>query len=202
MVPKTTLANVVVTIEAFIGLLTVAMATGLMFSKFSRPTSRVLFSRRLVVAERDGQKTLMLRMANERVNDIVEASFRLAVLLPEVSSEGEKMRRIHDLKLLRSDTPIFTITFTACHVIDQASPLAGLTPEALEERKARFIVTLTGLDGTTSQTIHARHIYEARDIAFDARFVDVLSDGPDGRLLIDYTKFHSVQRLGQSPDVA
>jgi inward rectifier potassium channel len=194
MVPKTIFANLVVTFEAFIGLLAVAMATGLMFSKFSRPTARVLFSRRVVVTTRDGKPTLMLRMANERVNDIVEASFRLSVLLPEVSTEGEKMRRIYDLRLVRSDTPIFTITFTASHVIDESSPLAGHTRESLDEQKARFIVTLTGIDGTTGQTIHARHIYESTDIVFDARFVDVLSNGPDGRLLIDYTKFHEIHR--------
>jgi inward rectifier potassium channel len=195
MVPKTPFANVVVTVEAFIGLLAVAMATGLMFSKFSRPTARVLFSDRIVVATRSGKPTLMLRMANQRDNDIVEASFRLAVLLPEVSADGERMRRIHDLELVRADTPIFTITFTATHVIDQTSPLAGQTPESLEAQKARFIVTLTGIDGTTGQTIHARHIYEADDVAFDARFVDVLSNGPDGRLLlIDYTKFHDIER--------
>ncbi|MGA2447113.1 MAG: ion channel [Polyangiaceae bacterium] len=193
MVPKTTFANVVVTVEAFIGLLAVAMATGLLFSKFSRPTARVLFSQRVVIGTREGKPTLRVRMANQRDNDIVEASFRLSVLLPEVSADGERMRRIHDLALVRSDTPIFTITFTATHVIDATSPLAAHTAESLETQKARFIVTLTGIDGTTGQTIHARHIYEAHDVAFDARFVDILSTDPDGRLLIDYTKFHEIE---------
>jgi inward rectifier potassium channel len=196
MSPKTPFASCVVTLEAFVGLLAVAMATGLMFSKFSRPTARVLFSRYLVVDKRHGMPTLMLRMANERDNDIVEASFRLSVLLPEVSQEGEMMRRLHDLRLVRSDTPIFTITFTASHVIDESSPVFGHTPESLISQKARFIVTLTGLDGTTGQTIHARHIYEAKDVVFHARFVDVLSNGPDDRLLIDYTKFHEIERKG------
>ena len=195
MAPRTLFASGVVTLEAFVGLLTVAMATGVMFSKFSRPTARVLFSDSMVVATRAGQPTLMVRMANERSNDILEASFRVTVLLPEVSPEGETMRRLYDLKLVRNDTPIFGITFTALHVIDTTSPLAGRTAESLEREQARFIVTLTGLDGTTGQTIHARHMYEASQVIHNARFVDVLSGAPDGRLLIDYTKFHDVERI-------
>jgi inward rectifier potassium channel len=195
MAPKTLFASITVTAEAFVGLLTVAMATGLMFSKFSRPTARVLFSDYIVVATRAGQPTLMVRMANERNNDILEAAFRVTVLLPEISPEGERMRRLYDLKLVRSDTPLFGISFTALHPIDSTSPLAGHTAESLEREQARFIVTLTGLDGTTGQTIHARHLYEARHVVHNARFVDVLSTAPDGRLLIDYTKFHDVEHL-------
>ena len=199
MSPKTTFACVLVTIEAFVGLLTVAMATGLMFSKFSRPTARVLFSNRMVVTKRSGQPTLMLRMANERNNDVLEVSIRLTVLLPEVSPEGESLRRLYDLKLVRNDTPLFGITFTALHVLEASSPLRGHTRQTLERDRARFIATVTGLDGTTGQTIHARHVYEAGDIVFGARFVDVLSNAPDGTLTIDYTKFHDLQPLDLEP---
>src|SRR5262249_21672410 len=101
MAPKTLYASVVVTLEAFVGLVTVAMATGLMFAKFSRPTARVLFSDRIVLAPRDGKPTLMLRLANERGNDIIEASFRVTVLKAEVTAEGEMMRRVHDVPLVR-----------------------------------------------------------------------------------------------------
>jgi inward rectifier potassium channel len=195
MSPRNTFASVVVTVEAFVGLLTVAMATGLMFSKFSRPTARVLFSERMVIGPRAGRSTLMLRMANERTNDIIEASFRVTVLKPEVSPEGEKMRRLHDLPLVRGETPLFTLTFMAFHVIDEQSPLWGESAASLADGQMRFIVTVTGLDATFGQTIHARHIYEASDVVWSARFVDVLSNRPDGQLQLDYTRFHDVEPL-------
>jgi inward rectifier potassium channel len=190
MSPKGAFASALVTSEAFVGLVTVAMATGLMFAKFSRPTARVLFSDCMVVAPRDGKPTLMFRVANERGNDVIEASFRLTVLKAEVSAEGEKMRRIHDLVLVRGDTPLFTLTFQAMHVIDAESPLHGITPAALAGGEMRFIVTMTGLDATFGATIHARHTYHAEDVVWNARFADVLSNGPDGRLTLDVTRFH------------
>jgi inward rectifier potassium channel len=192
MAPKTGFASVVVTVEAFFGLILVAMATGLMFAKFSRPTSRVLFSDKMVIAKRNGKPTLMLRMANERGNDVIEAAFRVTVLKAEVSEEGESMRRLYDLALVRSDTPLFTVSFTAFHVIDEASPILGETAASLREGQVRFIVTVTGLDSTFATTIHARHVYDADAVVFGARFVDVVSTLPDGRMQLDFTKFHDV----------
>src|SRR5277367_6731665 len=182
MAPKSAVGSAVVTLEAFCGLVTVAMGTGLMFAKFSRPTARVLFSDKMIIAPRNGEPTLMVRMANERANDIIEASFRVAVLKAEVTAEGERMRRVHDVKLTRGDTPIFTLTFLASHPIDQESPLHGLTPESMAAGEVRFIVTLTGIDATFASTIHARHVYNAEDVVWNARFADVISAMPSGQL--------------------
>jgi inward rectifier potassium channel len=195
MSPRNTFASATVTLEAFVGMMMVALATGLMFAKFSRPTSRVLFSDRMVVAPRNGQPTLMFRVANERGNDIIEAAFRVTVLKAETSSEGEKMRRMHEIELVRRDTPLFTLTFLALHVIDEESPLHGLTPESVSAGEMRFIVTVTGLDATFATTIHARHIYQAGDVVWNARFADVLSNRADGQLQLDFTKFHDVVPL-------
>lgn len=195
MAPRGAYASVIVTSEAFVGLLTVAMATGLMFSKFSRPTARVLFSNRMVIGKRNGKATLTLRMANERGNDIIEAAFRVTVLKPEISDEGESIRRLHDVRLVRNETPMFSISFQGFHIIDETSPLFGETAESLKAGAMRFIVTVTGLDGTVGQTIHARHIYHADEIAWNGRFVDVLSNTPEGRLQIDYTRFHDIEPI-------
>jgi len=195
MSPRTTYASVVVSLEAFVGLIMVAMATGLMFAKFSRPTARVLFSDKIVIGTRNGKRTLMLRMANERGNDVIEASFRVTILKPEITPEGDKIRRLFDVELVRDETPLFAISFTAFHTIDASSPLSGETAESLRQEAMRFIVTVTGLDSTFAQTIHARHIYEAGDVVWDARFVDVLSNLPDGRLQVDLAKFHDVEPL-------
>ncbi len=195
MSPKNLYGNLAVMCEAFVGLITVAMATGLMFAKFSRPTARVLFSDKLVVGQRNGKPTLSLRVANERGNDIIEASFRVTVLKAETSAEGEKMRRLHDLPLVRGDTPLFALTFQGMHVIDEQSALHGVTHDDMVAGEMRFIITMTGLDATFSTTIHARRIYHAEDVHFGVRFADVLSNAPDGRLVLDYDKFHDVVPL-------
>ena len=198
MAPKGALGSTLVTLEAFIGLLGMAMASGLMFSKFARPTARVLFSSKALISTRNGRPCLVLRTANGRGNELVEATLRISVLKPEVTAEGERLRRFHDLVLERSQTPLFTMTWTVIHVIDEQSPLFGETEASLQAMNVRFIVTLTGIDGTFSQTVYARTNYFADDIVWGGRFVDVTTLLPDGRLQVDYTKFNDVVAEPQS----
>jgi inward rectifier potassium channel len=96
---------------------------------------------------------------------------------------------------VRGDTPLFSLTFQGMHVIDEKSPLEGVTSELMAAGEMRFIVTVTGLDATFATTIHARRIYHADDVVFGARFADVLSNAPDGRLILDFAKFHDIVRL-------
>ncbi|EGJ31298.1 inward rectifier potassium channel [Moorena producens 3L] len=193
MYPVTSYANIIVTIEALVGLMALAMATGLMFARFSRPTARVIFSRRAVITPHNGVPTLMFRTANERDNRILEAQLRVSLLRYEVTLEGESMRRFYDMKLLRSQTPSFGLTWTVMHPIDQSSPLYGETPESLAEMEATLIITLVGIDETVSQTIHARHSYTASEILWDRRFVDMFHRKSDGSRIIDYSHFHDIK---------
>jgi inward rectifier potassium channel len=110
----------------------------------------------------------------------------------EVSQEGESLRRFYDLKLVRSQTPIFALTWTVMHVIDETSPLYGMTSEDFFQQEAEIIISLTGLDETVSQTIHARHSFIADEIWWNYKFVDILSTTPDGIRMINYTRFHDV----------
>jgi inward rectifier potassium channel len=192
MVPRTLWANVLVTIEALFGLLGVAMVTGLMFAKFSRPTARVLFSRRAIVAPLDGTTSLMFRMANARGNTIVEAQVHVVLVRNEVTAEGQPMRRFHDLELARRQTALFALSWTAIHPITERSPLRGATPAMLDAVDAEIVVSLLGFDEHFSQTVHARHRYRASDIAWGARFVDILPTRERGALRLDYTHFHDV----------
>ncbi len=192
MYPRTTYANIIVTIEALAGLMGLAMGTGLMFARFSRPTARVLFSRVAVITSYNGLPTLMFRAANERHNQILEAQVKVTMLRDEVTSEGQAMRRYHDLKLVRSETSVFALTWTVMHVIDEKSPFYGMTPESLAQENLELIVTLTGLDETVSQTINARHSFIAKEILWNMRFVDILSVMPDGSRCVDYSRFHDV----------
>jgi inward rectifier potassium channel len=193
MTPHSMLANVLVTIEALIGLLSLAMVTGLLFAKFSKPTARVLWSRVAAVSQRDGVPSLMLRMANERGNQIVEAQLRLVMARNEQTKEGERVRRFYDLPLVRDRNAIFALTWTAVHAITPTSPLWGETAESMRAAQTELICSLMGIDDTFSQTVHSRHSYIVDELVWSARFVDILSIGQDGRRVVDYTKFHDLQ---------
>ena len=192
MYPTTPYSNFLVVVEVFIGLLGVAMATGLMFARFSVPSARVLFSNVAVICPYNRIPTLMFRTANKRNNLILEAQISVTVLMPEITPEGHNIRRLHDLQLVRSNTPVFSLSWMVMHPITETSPLYGLTPEDMAQREASIIVTLTGLDETLSQTIHARNMYKDRDILWDMRFVDVIQTLPNGDRKIHYMAFHDV----------
>jgi inward rectifier potassium channel len=192
LMPRGNVANALVTIEALFGLGGLAVATGLLFAKFSRPTARVMFSRHAVVAVRDGVPRLMFRVANERESMIVEAHMKVVLVRSETTKEGEKLRRFHDLALERGQTAIFPLSWTVSHVLGPDSPLHGLTEETLA-RDLELVCSLTGTEELFASTIHARFSYAARDIEFGHRLVDIISTEPDGRRAVDYTRFHDIE---------
>lgn len=191
MYPLSLYANVLVTLEAMLGVAGTAVATGLVFSRISRPTARVMFSRVAVVHVYEGCPTLMFRVANQRFNQIVEAQIRVTLAYNQVSAEGEWMRRLYDLRLVRSTSPIFAVTWTVMHRIERDSPLYRLTLQDLEAGQAELIITLTGIDDTFSQTIHARHSYLANEIHWGQRFADILHLDSHGNRYVDYSHFHT-----------
>ncbi len=190
MSPITPYANMVVTIEALVGLTGVAMMTGLGFARFSLPTARILFSKIAVVCPYNGVPTLMFRTANARGNLIVEGTVNVTILQSEINKEGEFMRRFHDLKLVRDRTPMLTLSWTIMHPIDENSPLYQYTSETFVEKEIEIIVTMTGIDETVSQTIHAHHTYIGSEVFYNKRFADIFSVSSSGNRVIDYGRFH------------
>lgn len=195
MFPKTTYANIIVTIEAMMGLVGIAVLTGLAFARFSRPTARVIFSRVAVIAPHNRVPTLMFRAANKRRNQILEAQLRVYLMRDEVTTEGQFIRRFHELNLLRNQTPSFTLSWTAMHPIDELSPLYGMTPESLVATKTSIVVSLSGIDETVAQVLHARQTYAAHEILWNNQFVDIFYHTSDGHRYIDYNYFHDVVPL-------
>lgn len=192
MNPQGDYANFLVSIEAFCGLLVFALMTGLLFAKFSVPNARVLFSQKVVVGRRDGRPALMFRMANARGNDILEAQFHLTLSRIEPMEGDPRYRRFLRLPLVVSESPLFILTFQAAHIIDESSPLYGVTAEEMKAQEYSFSITLIGLDGLLSQTVHARHNYDAKELVWDHRFADTLTPLPDGTMQLDYRRFHEV----------
>jgi len=190
LIPQTIYANVLVTIEALYGMLMIALTTGLLFARFSRPTARILFSEVAVVGTHDGFPTLSVRLGNARRNQILQATVTMALLRNELTLEGTAMRRFHDLALARNHTPVFGLTFLLMHRLDEASPLHEYTPERWADEEAELLVTVSGLDETMSQTIHARTSYGGEEVRWGHRFDDVFGRTKDGRRVIDFTRFH------------
>lgn len=189
--PVSLYANVVVVVEITLGVLFFALATGIAFARFSRPTARVLFSNVAVITEMAGIPTLMFRAANQRHNFVFEAHANVSVLMDE-TIDGVWMRRFQDLQLVRSSTPVFALTWTAMHRIDEHSPLGPCLAGKTIPDDAEIIVVLSGTDGRTGQTIYSRWAYSQCDIRWDSRFVDILGIAEDGGRTIDYERFHDV----------
>jgi inward rectifier potassium channel len=189
MRPATLYGNLLVTVEVLLGLAGFALATGIIFARFSRPTARVLFSNVAVVTRHEGVPTLMFRAANQRLNRIFEAQINMSVARNEITAEGVAMRRFYDLKPERARTPLFVLTWTVMHRIDEASPLYGATREQLRSQDAQIIVTLAGTDETLSQQIHSRHVYDADAILWGRRLADIMTLSGDGQTF-DYRRFH------------
>ena len=186
-------ANILVSIEAALGLISSAMITGIVFAKFSRPKARILFSKPLLINNHNSKRVLSLRVGNSRANDLVDTNLTITVLIEEKSEEGVYLRRMKDLKLERSRSPFFSLSWTIFHIIDETSPLYNLIDTRADSSVIAFTALLIGHDGTYSQTIYGKHTYYPDDLIYDKYFVDVIEIKPDGSLIIDYNKFHQVQ---------
>jgi inward rectifier potassium channel len=203
MHPQTPYAHIIASVEIFFGLMGLALITGMMFARFSRPTARILFARHAVVRQFDGRQTLILRAANERQNVIMEASAQLRLIRDELTVEGSRIRRIYDLPLRRSEQPMFIFGWTLLHVIDEASPLYGATPETLVATKGYLLLTIGGTDETTGQALMSRQEYFPAAIHWNHAFVDIFTSGEDGIDRFDYTRFHDVEPLPEpAPEAA
>ena len=199
MVPKSLYANIVMTAEAFTGLGIVAVATGLIFARVSRPTARVMFSRVAVITPFDGVPALMFRAANQRGNQILEAQASVNLFGQVTTSEGILMRRFQDLNLVRSRQPMFALTWTLIHLIDETSPLFGATAQSLEDDGAEIVVALNGVDEVFAQRIYARHAYLPDEIIWGRQLADVLTTDDDGNRVVNYYNFHEVKGDPEPP---
>lgn len=192
--PRDIFTNIVVVVEIACGIMMIAISSGLMFARFSRPIARILFSSVAVVSPFEGVPTLKFRAANQRNNFILEANVRLSLLHTE-HHNGQQFRRFHDLDLVRSSNPVFALSWLVMHKIDESSPLYGIDGETFAREGHEIVVLMTGFDASMAQQIHARHAYGPSTILWDHEFVDILNVGPSGRRQLDYRRFHDAEPL-------
>ena len=198
LAPVDSIANTVVACESFFGILLTALITGLIFARFSTPSARVMFSKVAIISDHDGQRVLMFRMANERATAIVEATIRLYLVRDEKLANGEGMRRVYDLPLRRSTSPVFAMSFLAVHQLDEQSPMHRVTAVQLRETNTNIIVTFTGIDDQLAATVHSRYQWTWNDIVFDQRFVDVIKTDEAGKRYLDLGPIHDTEPVRPS----
>jgi len=193
--PTSLAANIVVTFEALVGLLSVALVTGVIFARFSRPTANILFSEHALIAPYRGITAFEFRLTNARSSQIIELAAK--VLLARFEDEnGRKIRRFYPLALEREKVTFFPLSWTIVHPIDDQSPLVGLTEDDLSKANAEFLVLLTGIDETFSQTVHTRSSYKADEVLWNARFADIYNrDSDEQTLTIDVKRLDMIERL-------
>jgi inward rectifier potassium channel len=190
MHPQTHYGHFIATVELFTGIFSMSLMTGLIFARFSRPNARLLFADHPVISNHEGKPTLMVRLANERHNIIGNATARLWLLKNVVSMEGRLLRRFYELPLVRNEHPALALSWTLYHVLSEESPLYGLSADDLEASKVSLVVVVSGYDVVAAQTVHARKSYDHSDIRFGQRYADILDTSEDGRIRIDYGRFH------------
>ena len=192
MHPQTHYGHFIATTEIFTGMSFLAVMTGLIFTRFSRPRARFIFAKHPVVTIHDGRPTLMIRIANERNNTISQALARLWLIRMETTAEGSQFRRYYELSLDRSEHPMFMLSWSIFHVIDETSALYGVAPAALAASDAALTLNVSGVDDSSAQYLYARKLYNAQDIRWKHRYRDITSFTDDGRLVIDYSLIHEI----------
>ncbi len=195
MHPQTLYGHWIATTEIFIGLADVALTTGMIFARFARPRSSIVFAEHPVSHEVNGRRVLLIRLANARINVISEASAKLRLMRDEDSPELGHFRRIYDMHLERDQHPIFVLGWTLIHVVDEQSPLFGATPDELKKVNAALILSVEGVDETTNQTQRGRQYYPCELIRWNHRYVDIFSRDSSAIQHIHYSRFHESEEL-------
>lgn len=190
--PTSTAANTVVVAESVAGLLVTALATGLVFVRFSQTRARLLFSSQVAIGPMDGVHTLMLRVGNERRGNIVNTQFRLTLTRTRQTAEGMTIYRLEELPLVRDRAPALSRSWNVLHRVVEGSPLHGQNAATLAESDAELQLEVIGVDETSLQPVHARHTWFAGSVVWGARLADVVSETPEGDMILDLRRFHDV----------
>jgi len=189
--PRGLAANGLVLVEILTGLMSITLATGMLFARIARPTARILFSRRAVIAPYRGITALEFRIANARKNQILE--LQATVILSRIE---DGVRRFHGLALERKSVTFFPLSWTVVHPIDESSPLHGVTEEDLRAADTELLILLTGIDETFAQSVHARSSYKHDEIVWNAKFANILSLPEGGRsIAIDVGHLHEIETV-------
>ena len=194
--PRGMIANSVAAIESMIGLLAFALATGLLYGRFSRPSAKILYSEKVLVSPyRNNGWGLMFRLANLRRNILIDLEMEVVFGYNE-EVNGKVIRKFFPLELERKSVSILTLNWTVVHPLDENSPLKDMTQEELERTQASLSVMLKTFDDTFSQTIHSRTSYIYSDVVWGAKFKPVFDRNTGGQVVLDLSKISDYEMVG------
>lgn len=188
-------ANVLSSVEAAMGLMGFALATGLLFARFSRPSARLAFSERAIVAPFGGGHSLQFRVANRRTNVLMDVQTDVLLMTVEADAAGNLKRNFAELKLERKGVFFLALTWTIVHPIDEQSPLHGKTASDLEKLQAEVLILMRSFDDSFSQVVHSRHSYRWDEVEWSAQFVPAFEVAPEGHLVLDVDRVGHMRRI-------
>lgn len=198
MLPNGTTANIVVSIEALLGMAINALAAGAIFARIARPKARILFSDSAVISDETGVPALCIRIANCRRSLILSVDIEVALSRLIVTHDGYLERHFEPLTLIQAHVPVLRYTFMLAHIVTESSPLHHHSLEELKKEEAEIIVTVAGTDEAMGQAVYARTSYAFDRVLHNHRFVDIIHTHPNGGLSVDYSKFHDIEAYRNS----
>jgi inward rectifier potassium channel len=193
--PQGMAANSVAAFESMMGLLAFALATGLLYGRFSRPSAKILYSKNILIAPYRGGRGIMFRLANQRRNILIDLEMEVVFSYNE-EVNGKTERKFFQLELERKRVSILTLSWTVVHPLDENSPIKDITPQELEKAQAGFSVVLKTFDDTFSQTVHSRTTYQHDDLVWSAKFKPAFERDEDGRVVLDLSKISAHEVIG------
>ena len=167
--PRTWLADFLAASNALVGLMSFALATGLFFSRFAKPTANILFSKNAIITNINGQPSLQFRIANRRDKQIIDLEAKVTLTWLETIDQ-EQNRGFGVLELERDKITLFPLNWTIVHKITPQSPLYGLTKEEITQRQVEILVLVEGFDSSYSQQVHTNSSYTCNEIIWDVKF--------------------------------
>ncbi len=196
MYPATTYGHLISVAEIMSGIAFTTITTGLIFVRFSKPRAKILYADNIVVTPYNGLPTLMVRIGNGRTSMLTDLTVRLSALIREHSTEGHSIRRVNDLPLVRSNVPMFALTLTLMHRIDETSPLYGHTAQSLVDGDIRFFLSVEARDTAINSTVHDLKDYRAHNVQFGMRYADAVTVNSEGRTMADLTRISVIEPDG------
>lgn len=183
--PTGMFANTLAAIESLLGVLAFALATGLLYGRFSRPVAHIRFSKKAVFAPYLDINGWMFRIVNERYNQLIDLDVNVSLSKMEKKEDGTLFRKYYNLKLERSKISFFPMNWTVVHAITDDSPLYNCTPEELIEAEAEFLILMRAIDDTFSQTVHTRYSYRYDELLWGHKFKPMFDESKPGLVSLD-----------------
>jgi inward rectifier potassium channel len=185
-------ASGIAAIESMIGLLGFALATGLLYGRFSRPQAKLLYSEHAIIAPYKDITAVMFRVANMRRNQLIEVEVDVTMAFFE---KDAKIRSFRRLELERNKINLFPTSWTIVHPIDENSPLYGLSENDILEMKIELIALLKAFDDTFAQTIYSRTSYKSAEIKIGKKFIPMFSTLENGKTLLDLRMIDAMETV-------